>query len=39
MYTYMDYYEKKNDDMLFETLEERTNHKGKAFVGYLCCNC
>lgn len=27
MYSYMDYYEKKNDDMLFETLEERTNHK------------
>ena len=25
----MDYYQGKNDDMLFETLEERTNHKGK----------
>ena len=25
----MDYYQAKNDDMLFETLEERTNHKGE----------
>jgi len=43
MYSYMDYYEKKNDDMLFETLEERTNHKGKHLsdicVGTAnCCN-